>query len=236
MPAVVFSEAASSGPEMTQATPLTDRAGPGGAAPVRAGACWLCRGPLEARALFCGTCKAVQPPAQIDHFARLDLPVRFDLDAAELDRRYFALQRQLHPDRFATRTARERAISQSQAVALNEAYETLKDPLARAEYMLRLNGVAVNPDGCNTVRDPTLLMEQMERREALAEAGSADAIEAIIAHARQDLDSGFAATAAAFIAKDLDRAECEVTRLKYLTKLLEEARVRRARLRGSASP
>lgn len=219
---------------MTQATPLSDKASASAAAPARAGACWLCRGPLDARALFCATCKAVQPPAQIDHFARLDLPVRFDVDGAELDRRYFALQRQLHPDRFATRTARERAISQSQAVALNEAYETLKDPLSRAEYMLRLNGVEVNPDGCNTVRDPSLLMEQMERREALAEADTPEAVEAIIAEARRDRDGGFAATAAAFAAKNLERAECEITRLKYLTKLFEEARVRRARLRGSA--
>jgi len=220
---------------MTQATPLSDKASAGAATSARSGACWLCRGPLDARALFCATCKAVQPPAQIDHFARLDLSVRFDIDGAELDRRYFALQRQLHPDRFATRTARERAISQSQAVALNEAYETLKDPLARAEYMLRLNGVDVNPDGCNTVRDPTLLMEQMERREALAEADTPEAIDAIIAEARRERDDGFAATAAAFMAKDLERAECEVTRLKYLTKLLEEARIRRARLRGSST-
>ncbi len=220
---------------MTQATPLSDNASDGTTAAVRPGACWLCRGPLDARALFCATCHAVQPPAPIDHFARLELPVRFDVDSAELDRRYFALQRQLHPDRFATRTARERAISQSQAVALNAAYEILKDPLSRAEYMLRLNGVDVNPDGCNTVRDPSLLMEQMERREALAEAETPDAVHAIIAAAQKDLDEGFAATAVAFLAKDLERAECEITRLKYLTKLLEEARIRRARLGGSAA-
>jgi molecular chaperone HscB len=197
---------------------------------ARPGACWLCRGPIELRALFCATCRAVQPPAPIDHFARLDLPVRFDVDASELDRRYFALQRQLHPDRFASRTARERAISQNQAVSLNEAYETLKDPLARAEYMLKLHGVDVNPDGCNTVRDPSLLMEQMERREALAEAETRDAVDAIVAEARGDLEQGFGATAAAFASHDLEKAECEITRLKYLSKLLDEARVRRARL------
>ena len=193
-------------------------------------ACWSCRGPIEARALFCGTCNAVQPPAPIDHFARLELPVHFDTDAAELDRRYFALQRQLHPDRFASRAARERAVSQSQAVALNEAYEVLKDPLSRAEYMLKLNGVDVNPDGCNTVRDPTLLMEQMERREALAEADTREAVDAIIADARGELDRDLRETAEAFAAHDLEKAEVAITRLKYLSKLLEEARVRRARL------
>jgi molecular chaperone HscB len=194
------------------------------------GTCWLCRGPTETRALFCATCRAVQPPAAIDHFARLDLPRRFDVDGAELDRRYFALQRQLHPDRFASRSARERAVSQSQAVALNEAYETLKDPLSRAEYMLKLHGVDVNPDGCNTVRDPTLLMEQMERREALAEAETREAVDAIAAATRGELERGLGATAAAFARNDLEGAEVEITRLKYLSKLLDETRVRRVRL------
>ncbi|HEX2113367.1 MAG TPA: Fe-S protein assembly co-chaperone HscB [Alphaproteobacteria bacterium] len=197
---------------------------------ARAGACWLCRGPIEARALFCPTCRAVQPPAAVDHFARLDLPVRFDIDAAELDRRYFSLQRQLHPDRFASRSARERAVSQSQAVALNEAYETLKDPLSRAEYMLKLHGVDVNPDGCNTVRDPTLLMEQIERREALAEAATRETIDAIATQTRGELERGFGATAKAFAEHDLERAEVEITRLKYLSKLLDETRIRRAKL------
>lgn len=210
--------------------PQTSASAAAPASRAAAATCWLCRGPLEPKALFCPTCKAVQPPAMIDHFARLDLPRRFDVDTAELDRRYFALQRQLHPDRFASRSARERAVSQSQAVALNEAYETLKDPLSRAEYMLKLNGVDVNPDGCNTVRDPTLLMEQMERREALAEAGTREAVEAIATETRGELDRGLKATAAAFARSDLDAAEIEITRLKYLSKLLEEARARRARL------
>jgi molecular chaperone HscB len=201
----------------------------------RAG-CWLCRGPVEPRALFCATCRAVQPPAAMDHFARLDLPQRFALDVAELDRRYFALQRQLHPDRFASRSARERAVSQSQAVALNEAYETLKDPLSRAEYMLRLRGVDVNPDGCNTVRDPTLLMEQMERREALAAAATREAVEKIAVEARGELERGLAAAGKAFDANDLERAEVEITRLKYLSKLLDETRVRRARLAPAEGP
>jgi molecular chaperone HscB len=216
---------------MNDATHISgnDAARPGRAQPA---SCWSCRGPIAARALFCATCSAVQPPAAIDRFARLDLPVQFDTDGAELDRRYFALQRQLHPDRFAARTARERAVSQSQAVALNEAYETLKDPLSRAEYMLKLNGVDVNPDGCNTVRDPTLLMEQMERREALAEAETREAVDAIATETRGELDRGLKAASAAFEKNDLEAAEVEITRLKYLSKLLDETRVRRARLAG----
>jgi molecular chaperone HscB len=123
-------------------------------------------------------------------------------------------------------------VSQSQAVALNEAYEVLKDPLSRAEYMLKLHGVDVNPDGCNTVRDPSLLMEQMMRREALAEAETREAVDAIAAETRDELDRGLRAASAAFENNDLEAAEVGITRLKYLSKLLDETRVRRARLAG----
>jgi molecular chaperone HscB len=193
-------------------------------------ACWSCKGPLDAAALFCPTCKAVQPPRAVDHFTRLGLPVSFGVDAGELDRRYFAAQRLLHPDRFATKTSRERAISQSQAVQLNEAYETLKDPLARATYLLSLKGVAANPDGCHTVNDPTLLMEQMERRETLLEADTPEAAEALAREAASHVSESEAAIAAAFDRGDLDKAGSETTRLKYLVKLVEEARARKAKL------
>lgn len=207
--------------------------GGGAAAPA---ACWSCAGPVDAASPFCATCKAVQPPRPLDHFTRLGLPVEFAVNTAELDRRYFALQRQLHPDRFATRTARERAISQSQAVALNEAYEALKDPLERATYLLKIKGVDANPDGCHTVKDPTLLMEQMERREALMEASTPQAVEALAREAASHVSESEAAIAAAFAGGDLEGAGRETTRLKYLVKLVEEARTRKARLAAEHSP
>lgn len=196
--------------------------------------CWSCHGPVAPELMFCSTCKAVQPPRAIDHFTRLGLPVSYALDGAELDRRYFAAQRLLHPDRFAARSARERMVSQSQAVSLNEAYETLKDPLARANYLLKLRGVDVNPDGCHTVNDPTLLMEQLERREALAEAATPAAIEAIARETASHIDDSLKAIARAFDAGNIAAAGGETTRLKYLIKLIEEARMRKARMAGAA--
>jgi molecular chaperone HscB len=198
------------------------------------GACWSCGGPVDAASPFCTTCRAVQPPRALDHFTRLGLPVDFAVNAADLDRGYFALQRLLHPDRFATRTARERAISQSQAVALNEAYETLKDPLERATYLLKLKGIDANPDGCHTVKDPSLLMEQMERREALVAASTAAAVDALAREAASHVAESEAAIAAAFAAGQLEKAGAETTRLKYLVRLVEEARARKTRLAAGA--
>lgn len=195
-------------------------------------ACWSCAGPVEAAAVFCPTCKAVQPPRAADHFTRLGLPVAFDLDVAELDRRYFQAQRQLHPDRFATKTSRERAISQSQAVSLNEAYEALKEPLRRAVYLLELKGIAAA--GEHTVKDPALLMEQMERREALNEAATPAAVDALAVAALADIKASEASIAAAFAKNDFAKAHAETTRLKYLVKLAAEARIRKAKLTAAS--
>ena len=116
----------------------------------------------------------------MDHFARLGLPAALDLEPASLDRAYFALQRQWHPDRFVARPPDERARASSEAAALNDAYRTLKDPLSRAVYLAELKGVEMPGDG-KTIDDPELLMEAMEAREELHDAGSTQAIDALAA-------------------------------------------------------
>ena len=136
----------------------------------------------------------------------------------------------LHPDRFAGKPAKERAIAEAQAVALNEAYETLDDPLKRATYLLRLKGVISEAGADKTVNDPALLMEALEKREALAEAESADAIEKLTVDAAGDAIQMLSEISKAFADDDLDAANRAVLRLKYLRKFLEEARIRRAAL------
>ena len=196
--------------------------------------CWSCHAPVRLGELFCAGCRAVQPPGDLDHFARLGLTTGFALDAADLDRRYFALQRQLHPDRFVTKSARERAISQSQATSLNAAYETLKDPLERAAYLLKRMGIDIDPGDGATINDPALLMEAMEMREALAEARDAAAIATVAGAAEAHRKQALAAVAAAFAAEDRDAARTAVLRLKYLTKMEDEIRARRAVLRAAS--
>ncbi len=193
--------------------------------------CWSCKGPVATRALFCSTCSAVQGPGTVDHFTRLGLQRGFDVDQEALERQYFGFQRRLHPDRFATRGPRERALSQSQAVALNEAYETLKDPLRRAGYLLRLAGHPLDLDAAATIADPELLMEAMEMREALAQAEDVAAVEHLAAKADEEVLHCQCEISVAFGRDDLDRAAHMTTRLKYLSKLADEARARKARMK-----
>lgn len=193
-------------------------------------ACWSCHGPVAAGELFCAACDAVQPPGQVDHFTRLGIAREFRVDGAEVDRKYFDLQRRLHPDRFATRTPRERALSQQQATSLNAAYEVVKDPLRRADCLLKLASDEVLAEGCNLVNDPDLLMEAMERREALAEAETPGDVDSIIRATRNDIARCVEELAVAFSAPDLLTAGRLTTRLKYLQKLADETRVRKSQL------
>jgi molecular chaperone HscB len=196
--------------------------------------CWSCAQPLATDALFCAACQAVQPPGQHDHFARLGLPRSFALDVAALDRAYFGLQRRLHPDRFARKPARERAISQQQAAALNEAYETLKNPIRRARYLAELTGVELPGDG-RTIDDPGLLMEAMEAREALAEANSVTAVQALEQKTRDERAAEIGTLSDLFERADNGAIRHAILRLAYLDKFVEEARSRRLNL-GSAGP
>lgn len=191
--------------------------------------CWSCKGPVETPALFCETCGAVQPPRPTDAFARLGLEPSFDIDMGALDRHYFDLQRRLHPDRFAARSAKERVVSQSQAAALNAAYETLHDPVKRALCLLGMGGVNIHAEGCHTVSDPVLLMEAMEQREALMEAESAQEVARIAGVAGREMEDCLREISQAFGSRDLAAADRLTTRLKYLTKFQHELRARQAK-------
>jgi len=193
--------------------------------------CWSCKGPVASRALFCSVCGAVQGPGGTDHFSRLALAPTFDLDVDDLERQYFGFQRRLHPDRFSGKSPREKMLSQQQATALNEAYETLKDPLKRAAYLLGLMDHAVDLTACGQINDPALLMEQMEKREAIAEARTVEEVASLAASADADVLACQCHISAAFNARDLAEAARLTVRLNYLVKLAGDARSRKARMR-----
>jgi molecular chaperone HscB len=133
-------------------------------------ACWSCAAAAPADEPFCPSCGALQPPPPGgDHFAALGLARAFAVDAAELERRFRDRSRLLHPDRFARKSSRERRLSLERSTRLNDAYRTLKEPRARAAYLLRLLGRDPQTEA-RTLHDPEFLEEQLAAREELAEA------------------------------------------------------------------
>lgn len=165
----------------------------------------------------------------MDHFARLGMPAALDLEPAELDKAYFARQRQWHPDRFVARPPEEKAKASVEAAALNDAYRTLKDPLSRAIYLASLKGVELPGDG-KTIDDPELLMEAMEVREALHEADKVEAVDLLADKARDDIKNALSGLTGLFLRDDRPALRKALLRLRYLDKFAEEARARRANL------
>ncbi|MBS1209370.1 MAG: hscB [Proteobacteria bacterium] len=111
-----------------------------------------------------------------EYFSLFGLPERFAIDPAQLDVAYRHVQAQVHPDRFVNHSEAERRVAMQWATLANEAFRTLKNPLARARYLLERRGVEVDAER-NTGMSNAFLMQQMEWREAVEEA--ADDAEAL---------------------------------------------------------
>ena len=106
--------------------------------------CWSCGKPLEGTAALCTECGKVQPASAVhDYFAVFGLPRKLLMDTAALERSFYKLSRKLHPDVYARASADEQQWSTEQTSLLNDAYRTLKNPVARTEYLLKLEGKPV---------------------------------------------------------------------------------------------
>ena len=106
-------------------------------------ACWSCSVAHNASTLFCPHCSKIQPPASGDYFSVFSIEPQLTLDLAALETEFHRLSRRLHPDRFARAPENEREWSLADTVLLNDAYRTLKDPLRRTEYLLKLMGADI---------------------------------------------------------------------------------------------
>jgi molecular chaperone HscB len=141
--------------------------------------CWSCSAPTGG-AHFCPACGKIQPlPHGTDYFAFFCLPRTLTLDLADLEQRFHSLSWKLHPDNFVRASEDERQLSLDRSSQLNDAYRTLRDPVARVEYLLGLAGM--RKEGRKKQQAPPELLEEVfelnesldELREARASGGDA---------------------------------------------------------------
>lgn len=111
-------------------------------------------------------------------FELFGVPATFAQDRAVLDARWKELQREAHPDRFASQGAAAQRVAMQWSVRINEAYQRLKDPVRRASYLCELNGAPIEAEN-NTAMPGEFLMQQMEWRESLDDATAIAAVGAL---------------------------------------------------------
>jgi molecular chaperone HscB len=108
--------------------------------------CWSCSIGHTHSTLFCPHCSKIQPPPGGDYFQVFGLQRGFEIDLGALETEFHRLSRKVHPDRFARATESERQFSLADTALLNDAYRTLKDPLSRTEYLLKLEGAEIGEE------------------------------------------------------------------------------------------
>lgn len=162
-----------------------------------------------------------------DYFAVFGLPPRYAVDRDELEARYLERAQAVHPDRFAAEDSAKRREAMERSALVNEAYRVLRDPVRRAEYLVRLGGIDLDssdPRGGAPGMDQAFLLEMIERRENLEAAREAGL--AALDDLRDGVDDEAAGILEAAIAElgrgDVHRAARSLVVHRYLQRLLDE--------------
>jgi molecular chaperone HscB len=161
---------------------------------------------------------------QQDFFSLFGLPRQQGVDADKLELLYRDIQSKVHPDKHAHLADSDKRLAMQWATHVNEAYQTLKDPLKRARYLLQLAGHDVRLE-TNTAMPAEFLMAQMELREAVSEAkdaGDAEVLDDFHRRLKKDARAEYALLQESLDAGALERAGELVRQLMFQEKLLQE--------------
>ncbi|KAJ2489681.1 molecular chaperone [Coemansia sp. RSA 2050] len=184
--------------------------------------CWSCHRESAPTALLCDNerCRAIQPVGKgvtyFDLFLDEGKP-SFDVNTGDLRRRFLKLQQTVHPDSFSQKEDVERKLAEAQSSWINHAYATLKDPLSRARYLLKLQGREIGEK--DQISDPELLMEIMESREEIEMAKTESQVADIRLRNERQVAGAIECLSQAFASGDLARARDLTHRLQYLRRI-----------------
>ena len=168
--------------------------------PMARSMCWHCQSDIGGE-YFCGQCVKVQPLSKdIDYFTCLGLPRKLSIDTASLESKFYELSRAFHPDFYEGKSEMERAVSLANSAVLNQAYRTLKDPILRVEYLLRLEAGAAKDipgkapaDLFETILEIQEYLEEYQAAKALNDAAAASRAGDLLKNARKTLEAKRAA-------------------------------------------
>ena len=158
-------------------------------------------------------------------FELFGLPVAYDVNLNQVQQHYMDLQKQVHPDKFANGTDQEKRLSMQQTSWINEAQTTLKDPVLRAIYLLKLSGVDFSLEN-ETTMDAAFLMQQLEMRGRLEnikdEADPLDRLDEIAKGVKTETAAMMEGFVQSFQNKQMDDAREWIRKLQFMQKAKNE--------------
>ena len=161
----------------------------------------------------------------MNHFELFGLSHQFELEGSLLSEHFRELQRRFHPDKFATASERDRLLAIQKAAQINDAYQTLKNPISRAEYILSESGLDIRGEQ-KTLQDMSFLMQQMELRETLEAIPSSNDPEAALSAFESDISVMYKEQlnqlSSELNQNQLEAAADRVRKLKFVVKLQYE--------------
>ncbi|WOT06406.1 co-chaperone HscB [Shewanella youngdeokensis] len=164
----------------------------------------------------------------MNYFELFSLSPSYDVDTAILAERYRDLQRAVHPDKFANASEQDKRLSVQRTAQINDAFQTLKNPIQRAEHLLALKGLELSHES-TTLKDTQFLMQQMEWRESLEDISHSRDPEAEIDALYTSFDAfakQITTSLKVLLLSDLEsehlQAADQIRKLKFMAKLQDE--------------
>src|SRR5438105_5683322 len=164
--------------------------------PLARSMCWHCQSDIGGE-YFCNQCVKVQPLSNdLDYFTCFGLPRKLNIDTGALEGKFYELSRAFHPDFYEGKSEMERAVSLANSAILNQAYRTLKDPILRVEYLLRLEAGAAKEipakppsDLFETILEIQEQLEEYQAAKAHNDQASTECTAQVLQNARKTLEA-----------------------------------------------
>ena len=201
--------------------------------------CWNCSNTFDCSVYFCSTCGTLQPIVREDgsynFYTIFGLKPKFDISSEKISKTFKDLQRIFHPDRYTQKTPKEREYSEQCSAVVNNAYQTLLDPLKRAKHLLELNNVKFKDNEGSGSLDKLFLMEIMELNEEMEDITNMEEFDQLEKRVDNDFETLVNEMKDNFGKSDFDKAKQSLMKARYFANIKEKLKDIKVKLisRGS---
>jgi molecular chaperone HscB len=187
--------------------------------------CWSCHENLSVRAMFCNHCGSIQPVREIDHFMRLGMEKKIDLDLQSLEKNHASLQRTFNVERFIIRQQQEKTYAAKHREAVQTAFDILRDPISRSRYWLMLNKVEAKE--ASTQQNSAIISELHVMYDGASETAQLDKL---AQRTGQEIEMGIVRLLSVLRTQDWNSANQVLSELDELETLIASVREKRQSL------